>query len=141
MSYAPFVILSLAVALLAGCNTKSELKSSGAGEARAVAKATQNPIQMALTTEPQKAQAQKPFTMRVHVTNQSGVAINDAALQGELTMKTMDHGKQQLGFATKGNGDYEAAGKAAMSGPWQLKVTAKLGAEIVEQNFDVNVID
>lgn len=133
------VLVALIAVFTCACNSKPMTEPSGEGQARAAAKATQEPVQMALATDPGKPQVDKPFTMRVHLTNQGGAVISDATVTGELTMKTMDHGKQQLDFASKGNGDYEVMAKAVMSGPWQLKVTAKSGAMIGVKDFEVQV--
>ena len=84
----------------------------------------------------------KPVTFQVHVTDVNGQPVNDAEVNGALTMKLMDMGATQLKFAPKGNGDYEASVKSLdMSGPWSMSVNAKRGGATGKQNFDVNIFD
>ncbi len=84
----------------------------------------------------------KPVTFQVHVTGADGQPVNDAEVNGALTMKLMDMGATQLKFAPKGNGDYEASVKSVdMSGPWSMAVDAKRGDATAKQNFDVNIFD
>src|SRR4051794_2548579 len=129
----------VAVIALAACKTKSELKPSPQGEARAAAEATQSGLQMTLTTEPQEVKDDKQFTLRVRVTDQSGKPVTDAKLHGDLIMKTMDMGKNEFDFTAKGDGTYEASAKPGMAGPWEIKVSAKRGADVGEKTFPVVV--
>ncbi len=114
-------------------------KPSGQGEARAAAKATQSALQMTVTTDPQQPQDGKEFAIRVHVTDPAGKPVDDAQLHGVLVMKTMDMGKNEFDLAAKGNGDYEGKATPSMAGPWDVKVTAKRGADVTEQSSEVTV--
>ena len=131
--------LIVAALMFTGCSSHQELKPSGQGEARAAAKATQNALHMSLATDPEKPAEEKPFTLRIHVADQAGKAVAGAALHGVFTMTTMDHGKKEFDFASKGGGDYEASTKAEMEGPWEVKVTAKHDADMGEQTFPVAI--
>jgi nitrogen fixation protein FixH len=133
------VLSTISMLLFAGCKSTGELKPSPAGEARAAAKATQSPMQMTLSTDPRKVVEEKPFTIRIQVSDPAGNPVSDAALHGVLTMSGMDHGKQELDFGSKGNGDYEASAVAAMQGPWELKVSAKRGVNVIQQTFPLQV--
>jgi nitrogen fixation protein FixH len=137
-------VLVLAIALaavigLGACKTKSELRPSGQGEARAAAEATQSTFQMTLTTDPQEVKDGKQFTVRVKVTDEAGKPVPDAKLHGSLVMATMDMGKNEFDFAAKGDGNYEAAATADMAGPWGIKVSAKRGADVGEKSFELVV--
>ena len=139
MRKACVVALAVAVLTLGACKTKSELKPSGQGEARAAAEATQSAFQMTLTTDPSELKDDKQFTLRVKVVDQAGKPVPDATLRGELIMKTMDMGKNEFDFAAKGDGTYETSARPDMAGPWEIKVTAKRGADLGEKTFDLVV--
>ena len=132
-------VLVATVLRLGACKTKSELRPSAQGEARAAAEATQSALQMTLATDPQEVKDDKQFTVRVKVTDQAGRPVPDAKLHGELIMKTMDMGKNEFDFAAKGDGTYEASAKPTMAGPWEMKVTAKRGADVGVKSFDLTV--
>jgi nitrogen fixation protein FixH len=139
MKQACMVMLALAVLALGACKTKSELKPSGQGEARAAAEATQSGLQMTLTTEPAQPQFDKDFVVRVHVVDQAGKAVPDATLRGSLNMKTMDMGKNEFEFTAKGDGNYETKVTPSMAGPWEIKVSAKRGGDVGEKSFELVV--
>lgn len=139
MKQACIAMLAFAVLTLGACKTKSELKPTGQGEASASAKATQSAFQMMLTTDPQDVKDGKQFTIRVKVMDQSGKPVPDAKLHGSLTMTTMDMGKNEFDFTAKGDGTYEAAATADMAGPWEIKVSAKRGADVGEKSFELVV--
>lgn len=134
-----FAIFVISLCVLAGCKSQSELKPSAEGLARAAAKSTQSNLKLALVTDPQKPAAEKPFILRVHVADAADAAVKDAKLRGSLVCKSMDHGKNEFDFTSKGNGDYEATNTAGMDGPWEVKVTAKRGADFAEQTFPFTV--
>jgi nitrogen fixation protein FixH len=131
--------LVVAVMALGACKTKSELKATGQGEARAAAEATQSAFQMTLTTDPAEVKDDKKFTLRVKVLDQAGKPVPDATLHGALIMKTMDMGKNEFDFAAKGDGTYEASARPDMAGPWEIKVSAKRGADVGEKTFELVV--
>lgn len=97
---------------------------------------------LALTVSPLHPSMTKPITFQVHVTGPDGQAVNDAEVNGALTMKLMDMGATPLKFAPKGNGDYETSVKSLdMSGPWSLTVNARQSGRSAKQSFDVNIFD
>ena len=99
-------------------------------------------LHLDLAVSPERPSMNKPVTFQVHVTDANGQPVNDAEVNGALTMKLMDMGATQLKFAPKGNGDYEASVKSLdMSGPWSMAVNAKRGGATGKQNFDVNIFD
>ena len=131
MKQACIAMLALAVLTLGACKTKSELRSTGA--------AAQSAFQMTLTTEPSEVKDDRQFTMRVKILDQAGKPVADANVHGSLTMTTMDMGKNEFDFAAKGDGNYEAVATADMAGPWEIKVSAKRGADVGEKSFPVVV--
>lgn len=135
---AVFALALFELGITVACKSETPTPS-GQGEARAAAKATQAPLQMTLATDPQQPQYDKDFVLHVRVTDQTGKPVDDAQLHGALTMKTMDMGKNEFDFAPKGDGNYEATAKPSMSGPWEVKVTAKRGADAAEKSFEVVV--
>jgi nitrogen fixation protein FixH len=100
------------------------------------------PLHLEMTVSPERPSLNKPVTFQVQVTGGDGQPVNDAEVNGALTMKVMDMGATHLRFTPKGNGEYEASVTSLdMSGPWGLTVTAKHGGATAKQNFDVNVFD
>jgi nitrogen fixation protein FixH len=139
LTVALFALVLLELGAATACRTKSELKPSAQGEASAAAKATQSAFQMTLTTDPQEVKDDKQFTVRVKVTDQAGKPVSDAMLHGVLIMKTMDMGKNEFDFAAKGDGTYEATARPDMAGPWEIKLSAKRGADVGEKSFELVV--
>ncbi len=97
------------------------------------------PWQATLTTIPERPQMNKPVIFRLMVTDRQGKPVTGAQIQGSLVMALMDMGKNELTFADKGNGAYEATGKVGMSGPWELVVTAKAGGAEGQKTFPLTV--
>jgi nitrogen fixation protein FixH len=135
---AVFALALIELGVTSACN-KSTPKPSPQGEATAAAKATQSALQLTLATEPSAPLDGKDVILKVHVSDAVGKAVADAQLHGTLTMTTMDMGKNELNFTAKGNGDYEATTQPSMAGPWDLKITAKRGADTVEKTFPIVV--
>ncbi len=100
------------------------------------------PLHLDLAVSPDHPSMTKPITFQVHVGGANGQPVNDAEVNGALTMKIMDMGTTQLKFTSKGSGNYEAQVKSLdMSGPWGVVITAKQGDATAKQSFDVNVFD
>ncbi len=99
------------------------------------------PWQATLTTAPEKPQMNKPVTFRLMITDRQGKAVTGAQVQGSLVMPLMDMGKNEFAFADKGRGAYEGTGKVAMSGPWELVITAKAGSVEGQKTFPLAVGD
>ena len=97
---------------------------------------------MDLKVSPDHPRMVKPMTFALHITDEHAQPVNDAEVNGALTMKEMDMGATQIKFAPKGNGDYEAAITSMdMSGPWNLAVYASQGAVHAKKNFEFTVYD
>ena len=97
---------------------------------------------MQLTVSPDPPSMAKPITFIVHITDENNQPVVGAAVTGSLTMKTMDMGKTELKFESKGGGDYEARrADMDMSGTWTLAVEARQIAADHKQSFDFAVGD
>jgi len=84
----------------------------------------------------------KPMTFTVHITDEHAQPVNDAQVNGALTMKSMDMGTTRIKFAPKGNGNYEASMKSMdMSGAWNLAVDASQGTVHAKKTFEFTVYD
>ena len=105
-------------------------------------RSTAAPLQMTLRIVPDHPSMPKPMTFMLHLTDDHGQPVNDAAVNGALTMKLMDMGTTKLAFSPKGNGDYEASVKGVdMSGPWNLAIDVSQGGVHAKQDFEVTVSD
>lgn len=83
----------------------------------------------------------KPFSVRVQLLDAAGGAAAGAKVSGVLTMKEMDHGKQQFDLVEKAQGVYEGTTKVEMSGGWNLKLTAEHGADRMQQDVTIQIAD
>lgn len=105
-------------------------------------RSTAAPLQMTLKIAPDHPSMTKPMTFTLHLTDDHGQPVNDATVNGALTMKLMDMGTTKLAFSPKGNGDYEALVKGVdMSGPWNLAIDVAQGSAHAKKDFDVTVGD
>ncbi len=99
-------------------------------------RSTAAPLQMTLKIAPDHPSMTKPMTFTLHITDDHGQPVNDATVNGALTMKLMDMGTTKLAFSPKGNGDYEASMKGAdMSGPWNLAIDVAQGSDAREEGL------
>ncbi len=97
---------------------------------------------MTLKIVPDHPSMTKPMTFTLHITYDHGQPVNDATVNGALTMKVMDMGTTKLAFSPKGNGDYEASVNGVdMSGPWNLAIDVAEGTTHVKKDFGVTVSD
>lgn len=105
-------------------------------------RSTAAPLQMTLKIAPDHPTMTKPMTFTLHITDDHGQPVNDATVNGALTMKLMDMGTTKVAFSPKGNGDYEASMKGVdMSGPWNLAIDAAQGATHAKKDFEVTISD
>lgn len=103
-------------------------------------RSTAPPLQMTLKTAPDHPSMTKPMTFTLHLTDDHGQPVNDATVNGALTMKLMDMGTTKLAFSPKGNGDYEASVKGVdMSGPWNLAIDVARNGAQAKKDFEVTV--
>lgn len=105
-------------------------------------RSTAAPLQMTLKIAPDHPIMTKPMTLTLHITDDHGQPVNDATVNGALTMKLMDMGTTKVAFSPKGNGDYEASMKGVdMSGPWGLAIDVAQGTTHAKKDFDVTISD
>ncbi len=117
---------------MVGCSKKQAAENPAAS----------GPLHIAFAASPDHPSMTKPMTFQVHLEDGGGRAVNDAQVNGALTMKLMDMGTTQVAFTSKGNGDYEGSVKSLdMSGPWTIEVNAKQGGTESKQSFDFTVFD
>jgi nitrogen fixation protein FixH len=136
--------LILTLASLPACTHKPDDQPNG--QASAVMSPASgdavNGWHIALKVTPDKPSMTKPIIFLLHVTDAHDQPVNDAEVNGSLTMKSMDMGTVALKFAPEGAGDYEATIPGVdMSGPWNLAVEASRGSTHVKTNLDVTVYD
>jgi nitrogen fixation protein FixH len=95
-----------------------------------------------LKVSPDHPRMVKPMTFTLHIADDHAQPVNDAEVNGAITMKLMDMGTTQVKFVSKGNGDYEASIKDMdMSGPWNLAVDASQGPVHAKKSFAFTVYD
>jgi nitrogen fixation protein FixH len=100
------------------------------------------PWHMDLKVSPDHPRMVRPLTLTLHITDDHAQPVNDAEVNGALTMKEMNMGTTQVKFVPIGNGDYEAAMKSMdMSGPWNLAVDASQGPVHAKKSFEFTVYD
>jgi hypothetical protein len=135
-----FAVLCVSLAFTLGC---TQQKSAPEKHARSSANPGEaSPWHMVLKISPEHPSMVKPMTFTLHITDEHGLPVNAAEVNGSLTMKSMDMGATQVGFTAQGNGDYEASLKDMdMSGSWNLAVDAAQGSTHVKQSFEVMVND
>ena len=94
---------------------------------------------MSFATEPDPPVYNKPVKLRLKLTDAAGAPVVGAEVKASLVMPMMDMGKNEVAFASKGNGDYEGTGTFTMVGPWNVVVTANANGSTQQQKFDVAV--
>jgi nitrogen fixation protein FixH len=136
-----FAVVLISLAMIVGCSQKERPPQAQAGVA---SKSADNagPWRLELKISPEHPSMTKPMALALHITDEHGQPVNDAKVNGSLSMKLMDMGVLAVKFDPKGSGDYEALMKSVdMSGPWNLAVEATQGGKHMKKNFDVNVFD
>jgi hypothetical protein len=130
------------LAFTLGCTQKASAPEKQQQAAPSPVLGEASPWRIDLKVSPDHPRMVKPMTFTLHITDDHAQPVNDAEVNGALTMKLMDMGTTQLKFAPKGNGDYEAAMKSMdMSGPWNLAVDASQGPVHARKSFEFTVYD
>jgi len=88
---------------------------------------------MIIEMQPPRPQKNAPFTLLVRVLDPAGKAVNDATVQGTITMSTADRGRQEVDFSNAGGGLYRAETRVSTPGSWEVWLTASRGKDRVEQ--------
>lgn len=98
-------------------------------------------LRLSVLINPTQPRMDKPFTVRAQVFDPQGAPVTGVKIVGTLTMKTMDHGKNEFEFTEKGHGVYEGISKVEMSGEWELQLKAQSGSNSAVQSFPVTIAD
>jgi hypothetical protein len=131
----------MSLAFTLGCSQKASTpeKQQSLSSANSI---EAGPWHMALKVSPDHPRMVRPLTFTLHITDDHAQPVNDAEVNGVLTMKDMGMGTTQVKFAPKGNGNYEAAMTSMdMSGPWNLAVDASQGPVHAKKSFEFTVYD
>lgn len=100
---------------------------------------SENGSQISLLTNPNPPRiGQTNFTITVK--DRDGKTVDNAKVSFDLNMTTMDMGSQQGEATTQGNGQYAAAGRLSMGGPWAVKTKISMpNGEVVSKDFTLSV--
>jgi hypothetical protein len=140
--YFAYAVLTISLAFTLCCNRKVSAPEKEQQVASSPTSSEASPWHMELKVSPEHPSMAKPMTLTLHITGEHAQPVNDAAVDGALTMKLMDMGTTQVKFAPKGNGTYEAfMNSMDMSGPWSLAVDALQGTVHVKKSFEFTVYD
>ncbi len=132
--------LAAILAFALGCSQKASVPEKQ--KATPATSSEAGPWHMELKVSPDHPRMAKPLTFTLHITDDHAQPVTDAEVNGVLRMKEMDMGTTQVKFASKGNGDYEAAMKNMdMSGAWNLAVDAAQGPVRSKKSFEFTVYD
>ena len=137
-----FAVLTVSLAFAPGCTQQKSAPEKQQQAAPSPASSEASPWHLDLKVSPDHPRMVKPMTFTLHITDDHAQPINDAEVNGALTMKLMDMGTTQVKFVSKGNGDYEASMKDMdMSGAWKLAVDASQGPVHAKKSFEFTVYD
>lgn len=119
------VILGIAVFTLGNGNSSS---SNAAGSGDITLSTNPNPPHIGQTT------------FMVSVKDKNGKPVDNAKVNFTINMTSMNMGSQQGSATSQGNGNYSAAGRFSMGGPWRVstQITMPDGGSM-NKDFDLNV--
>lgn len=101
------------------------------------AKTDKSPI--TLSTSPNPLRLGRA-TFMIDVVDENGRPVDNARVQFDLNMTTMNMGTQQGNASSQGNGRYSAEGNLSMRGLWRMRTTAKMpDGSTINKDFTVNV--
>jgi len=90
-------------------------------------------------TPPADVKADHDAPLQVHVTDEKGAPVKDAAVEMTVTMVDMDHGEFKHAAKESAPGVYESNAKFVMEGTWNVKVKAQKGSDSAAKDFKVEV--
>ncbi len=92
-----------------------------------------------LVTSPNPPVAGKSL-LTVTVLDSAGVAVNDATVEMDINMVTMNMGALTGTATPQGDGAYSMNAGFSMSGPWKIATTVTLDdGQLLNEDFTVNV--
>ncbi len=95
--------------------------------------------QIELVTQPNPAQTGNN-TFYITVRDDSGKAVDNAKVEFDLNMTTMNMGTQKGTATSQGSGKYAATGRLSMRGPWRVSTTVTYAdGNAMKKDFVVNV--
>ena len=93
---------------------------------------------IALTADPAAPRQLDPTRFTVQVTD-SGKPVSSAGVEVQLSMPTMDMGRNEVTAQPQSAGTYIANGRFTMPGDWQVTVIADHGKLHQTQSFPIQV--
>ncbi len=127
------IIVAIVLALL-GLTT-----ACGKPKPAAATNGTDPAWKMTLSTVPDPPVNNKEGRFLLLLLDPAGQPVSGAQVRASLEMVGMDMGKNEVGFAEKGNGSYEGTGKFTMAGPWKVVVSAAARGKSTQQTFPLVV--
>lgn len=95
--------------------------------------------QIELVTQPNPVQTGNNI-FYITVRDDSGKAVDNAKVEFDLNMTTMNMGTQKGTATSQGSGKYAATGRLSMSGPWRVSTTVTYAdGNAMKKDFVVNV--
>lgn len=95
--------------------------------------------QIELVTQPNPVQTGNN-TFYITVRDDSGKAVDNAKVEFDLNMTTMNMGTQKGTATSQGSGKYAATGRLSMRGPWRVSTTVTYAdGNAMKKDFVVNV--
>ncbi|KKQ48347.1 MAG: hypothetical protein US68_C0036G0004 [Candidatus Shapirobacteria bacterium GW2011_GWE1_38_10] len=129
-------ILLLLLVMMAGALTIMGLKVRSTSVLGA---SSNNDMQISLSTKPSPLKP-GPATFLIEVKDKDGKLIDDASVNYDINMTTMDMGAQSGKAESQGKGQYLAKGTMSMLGPWKVSVAVKMpNGATANKDFTVTV--
>lgn len=95
--------------------------------------------QIELATQPNPAQTGNN-TFYITVRDDSGKSVDNAKVEFDLNMTTMNMGSQKGTAPSQGGGKYAATGRLSMRGPWRVSTSVTYAdGKAMKKDFVVNV--
>ncbi len=95
--------------------------------------------QIELVTQPNPVQTGNNI-FYITVRDDSGKAVDNAKVEFDLNMTTMNMGTQKGTATSQGSGKYVATGRLSMRGPWRVSTTVTYAdGNAMKKDFVVNV--
>lgn len=80
---------------------------------------------ISLSTDPNPLRSGNA-TFMIDVRDKNGKPVDNAKVNFDLNMATMNMGKQQGEAVSQGNGRYAISGRLSMRGPWRVRTNVKM---------------
>jgi hypothetical protein len=97
------------------------------------------PFHFSLGTEPEPPRCGAPITLRVHVSDAAGQAVDGLKIEVNASMHGTDHEARQLTLRNKGQGNYEGRVTLEAAGSWDLDLVATKDGRRARERISVEV--